>query len=767
MQQFMGGQLSVSDLQRMGQQRTGTREGATSFMVKRGAIGQQMMAKGGMGGIAQAMSGIMERSGYGDASESIQNMFIQKMTGLSSSESELMRRMMDDLPRIRDEEMRQVEGALNDSMRRLELRRNRSWQAVKDSFSHVMKKHARPFQEFGEAMATNISEATDEMVNSILGIPTASPTMAAGEKTRRLLTGAAGGAAGVDLGFESRGLSLGTPALERMRRTGFITSGSMEGTRGQMVSSLLGSEGVTVGGLQRPGAAVAEGMVGLGIRRGRSVTASAVDVKEAVRRARIRVSSPMEAAKGVISRSDASAADVERAKNALHKTLFSTGDAAARLRDAKARSDDRGEGHYADAVLSEMKRVDPEGYEALSRAGGDRVGMLDLMAGFQSELGFDNNRSVDFQKMSAQVGSIRDMDSVALSDFRDRQVSSLMESFGRADASKAAARGALIGSMVMPGLGVLVGGAIGSALALGGEGLNEADMRELSTVGWSKDFAKFLETGDVSEGNMFIQASKKPGLANRLWEMASSMSPEQRRSHAEAVRNMARVGDAQLDTETVEKRKTIAGKELDRISKVSSDAIGASAMARYRGQLEKMKRSGRADQAQMLELGRSLAGDREAIQAMRGAGAVGGQIAAIAELESMQAGQGLTEKQLGQQMRRVSGAVGYDVLGTLRGHEPFRKRLEGFLEDKEISSSELAAIKKMGQQAITRLGPEAGRGRAETNQALEARYKEMNTRFVFVATDAIARLQGRETEEYTKLAEIAGNMGENNKVERQ
>jgi hypothetical protein len=80
---MMSGQLSVQDLQSQGMANTRTREGAASFTFKEDQLGQELMAKGGVEGLAQMFQMGLNKAGFGGASDEIQGIMLQKMSGMN------------------------------------------------------------------------------------------------------------------------------------------------------------------------------------------------------------------------------------------------------------------------------------------------------------------------------------------------------------------------------------------------------------------------------------------------------------------------------------------------------------------------------------------------------------------------------------------------------------------------------------------------------------------------------------------------------------
>jgi hypothetical protein len=165
---FMRGDISSGQLQSMGKAASGTREGAASFFRQEGMLGQSLMEQGGLAGMGAMFKGVLGER-FAGAGENVQHMLLRKMTGMSNREAEMATRLINELPRIQDEIDRKTSGALEDSMRRMEERRVRSFAAVKDTFRKAGESLSRPIVEAGEGLATWAGELSDQFSNAIHG----------------------------------------------------------------------------------------------------------------------------------------------------------------------------------------------------------------------------------------------------------------------------------------------------------------------------------------------------------------------------------------------------------------------------------------------------------------------------------------------------------------------------------------------------------------------------------------------------------------------
>lgn len=288
LQQFMSGQLDVGQLQQTGQRQSGqSQEAATSFMVRGGAIGQEMMAAGGMEAMGMAVKQVMERAGKADAGENIKNMFIQKMMNVDARTAEMIRRIADDIPRIQEEKQRKMEATLDEQFREVDIRMNRSWGGFKDTWAQAQEEFWKPVRELGADVATSFGRAVDQASDSIWG-RTKSFQMSAGERQRMMWREGLAGGAPVDLGMSQpsettmisqmrniggggvglggiggiaaygMGLSSGTN-LDMMRRLGAQTRDAVPGSQDQGWATMEGggggagrymARGLTMGALQ-------------------------------------------------------------------------------------------------------------------------------------------------------------------------------------------------------------------------------------------------------------------------------------------------------------------------------------------------------------------------------------------------------------------------------------------------------------------------------------------------------------------------------------
>jgi hypothetical protein len=169
LEQFRRGELSVGQLQEMGQKVTqGSRESAASFMFNRERMGQEMLAEGGLETMNSALQSVLEKA-MPNAGENVRKMLTQKILGISSREVEMISKLADEQGRIKDQQARENERIINEQMRRLEERQFRSWDGLKDVIGQSWDQTVQPLRDFGADLATSLGETADTLVNTITG----------------------------------------------------------------------------------------------------------------------------------------------------------------------------------------------------------------------------------------------------------------------------------------------------------------------------------------------------------------------------------------------------------------------------------------------------------------------------------------------------------------------------------------------------------------------------------------------------------------------
>lgn len=213
LRRFQRGELSINQLQSEGRRRVSTRSLATSFFNRADQMGQSLMAQGGIETMATGIQRAMERAGYGEASEPIQNRFIQLLTGAGQRQADMIQKMIQELPRIQAERTRRMEAALTDSFRQLENRR-RGWTGLKEAIGGAWERGVeRPLQELGERFSTSMGETFDRWAEKLGGQVREMPQVSQDEINRMLSRGTLDTPAATlqELGVRNAGQSLLTP----------------------------------------------------------------------------------------------------------------------------------------------------------------------------------------------------------------------------------------------------------------------------------------------------------------------------------------------------------------------------------------------------------------------------------------------------------------------------------------------------------------------------------------------------------------------------
>lgn len=266
MARFKSGDISVAELQRLGQGRIqGNQNLAASFFNREGQLSQAMGAEGGLEALDAGLKQALRRAGRSDAGSEIKNRFIQLLTGANQRQADVLQRMLNDLPRIRDERERKIYAALEDSFREGDIRRNRSWTGFKEAVGQAFEDVGRPFQEFGQNLATGMSEFGERVGSWISGRARQMPRVTEQEMMQMRLRGGLANAPSLqELGITNVGQGFVDPgafanATMRLRQEGAgrrVFGGMAMGAAG---GALIGSAVPILG---TTGGAIAGGIAG-------------------------------------------------------------------------------------------------------------------------------------------------------------------------------------------------------------------------------------------------------------------------------------------------------------------------------------------------------------------------------------------------------------------------------------------------------------------------------------------------------------------------
>jgi len=518
MERFMSGEVGVGELQNIGQKRTSSsREAATSYMVRKGAIGQEMMAEGGMEGMSAAVTKVMERAGYGEADENIQNMFIQKMTGVDARTAEMIRRIGDDLPRIQEDKQRRLEATLDDQFREVDIRMNQSWQGFKDSLGQAFEESWKPVRELGADVATGIGRRMDRAMGSLTGRTKRFGMSSQQVQQAMWSKGGLGEGGGMpslttkgqfgmgDTSFAERTRNLsrmgkgmfGAGALlfgggtntEMLSRMGATTTDIGPGgvmpegytaveTGGVGAGALIGSIAGGILSAGNPLGMLAGGLVGGALQKnvfGERIAVNASERAEIISGAVTRAEDRSWAGLGMAGEKAASQGNIDKAKGAMRSML--AGDPKLMADYAEYKKSNPEVHKQTQWLLGKLEKKDPSAARALRDLAGksDKAGadsrMMDAMALVMEEAGIKGNWAPDYDKDAARATDMQMFSSTA--EYDEAISQTIKEAAELADESLlgvagGAALGAMVGGLLGP-LGMAAGGLIGGILGQGAD----------------------------------------------------------------------------------------------------------------------------------------------------------------------------------------------------------------------------------------------------------------------------------------------------------
>jgi len=786
MQRFTAGQLDIGQLQARGRSRIGTRGGAASFAVQQGQIGQRMMAEGGMESVGQAVRSVMERAGYGEAGEDIQNLFIQKLMGVEAREADIWRRLGDEMPRIRDQRLRRQRQAIEDAARDLDRKKYRSFEGMKRALEHAWEQTLAPIEDVASTAVTRIGEDMDDLVNQFFG-RTGGTVVTQGERME-IMRGGRGGMMGAaemaSMAQRIGGGTRGTPIGER-----FVRSYSSEGAglfwgtarfTGGLAASALGMENAdpysrlgALGGFEAGGVS----------RRAQEPTLERLGYN--------------------ISREEAQP-KLNKLSLAMKKFMSNTTNAR---RLAKLREESRGNrGAYA-AMLNEELMKDPEYAEAarsLMKAGGKSVfsaeNQMDMLALAQKESGWDNSfLSANLQgwAQDAGLGALDLQDTAKVLEYKNtladeaaemlKEPPTVVGTAARTIASLSmAAFAPHVAWTAGQGIYEIVTGKAGVGEALtkaftGAYGVTGAIDREMfdEDMVSSKDLLNALENSDWGHslsqwirdradensegGKKFIEAvfKKNDPKARKIYNQIAALKARNPAALSKLASKTNLVDDIkryQTTMEAQEERKTLAGKELAALTKRGAGPLSTRLTTKYRQLLEAYTEdpTGERTQDRAQALAAEISGDTEAMDALRRTGgAVAGHTVGMAMLEGLSSTSGMSAQQLKKRMREISRTLGYDVLrsSSSETQKMIKEAMEGGLTFTELRRIRGALGREVGAR-----GPVATPGGREAQNekllGLLGSYAESHQKFVWAVGASVAAMQGKGEDITDKLKEL-------------
>jgi hypothetical protein len=116
----------------------------------------------------QLFNAVLEKHGYGGASDDIQQIMLAKLTGMEEEEAQHWQEQLKDLPRILEAKRSRMREAIKDAGKEQEIRRNRSWQGFKDAISKVGERTITdPIKKYWGEVTSSINTKADEVMEDM------------------------------------------------------------------------------------------------------------------------------------------------------------------------------------------------------------------------------------------------------------------------------------------------------------------------------------------------------------------------------------------------------------------------------------------------------------------------------------------------------------------------------------------------------------------------------------------------------------------------
>lgn len=742
LEKFQRGEISVNELQAQGQKASRSREGAMSFFRQEGKLAQNMGSDGGMDSMMKIVQQVADTKFGG--SEQARHQLIRQMFGVSNREAETIGKLVDDMPRIRDQRTKQFEDAVNQAFQEAERKQNASWDGFKDAVGQMWDESMRPLQDAGARLATDFGTAMDSASASLTG-RVRRIAMGSGEKNRLLRQGALTQDLS-DVGPENLGqswLDAGpvSNSMMRMREKGFLSKAVGPGSIGGMagiVNPLAGPMAglaMTAGGFGEDMSPRAKALreVGVGskggggnVDMGGGFSTSRTEMQQGIRRAFMRAQSP-------------------GSKNLSEKAKGKLADVKLKLPGILARHSKT----LRDMDPSEKKK---QIMRLLEKDGGldglSDMEKLDVVAAAQAEEGYESSElAIDFKAAAKDLGMMPE-NPEELAKMQNDALDAMTTAAGARNSVTSmligGAVGAAAGTLMGGPLGLVIGGALGAAggaiYAAMGSDVNR-EMVERASTGPGADifqaFAKSkMEQGDADKAKEALLKIKGGDEIIKIIDSVMENGAEAKAALKESSNTFAQTRMAQVGTQGRAAIRSLAMKQSSSVKGLSEENQEAfkSLVSKYQGkggESDELLESGEA--ADAIRSAEELSGflGKKEIKALReGGGAIGRQVAAFSKV----GGVGEMGKDETQAFLKDMRQLGYDV-------EKFGgKETEQLLKDGKIKSDEVdkftAALKKMVGSGLAGTN-EAKKSSAERQLELLNQYTDANTKFVNAVNQAL------------------------------
>lgn len=734
LREFTVGGQDVGGLLGRGRQAAGSRAGALSFMNRKGEIGQELLAQGGLESAARVLETVMEKAGYAEAGGEVQNRFIQMIMGVNTREADFWQQLVKDLPRIMGEKRRREESALEDARRRLDTRMNRSFEGLRDSVSGALKRSiGSPIQQFAENLATQWSEGVDRLVDRAWGrtrgleIDQVQRIRLLREQAGTSLQGPVGGG-GNNIAALERSI-LSTPYAERARA----------GDRGSRAARMLGMEGLRVGGERGEGGVLlgylptfgdaqdllrgvvtgtGELLPESGIGLGRPVFGQAGDLERVARRTGMRASARSLEALGMGRDADERLRPQLEHLRASYAQLTNDPQTANQIRKARARG--VGDEEINRFILGRLRALPGSMVGALEHQGVDpmdqlavvanQLGERDVGARFQdSDLAFIRNPALGQENFDEAIR----LGAIALMQSAQGFAGEVAEAQGWGHVPGVRQIGMLF-TQNLPSM--------------------EDARRAFTHAEWGTDFARYIEGGKAA-GNKFVEAAHRGDpLATRMRQLVDAAGAKEKAALQQSARTVSLHRDIKVSTEEAKRLQELAGDERGAIVGLDAKKLGGAKVAEaYRsavGAYEQMtpEQTGAAP-AELDRLVGLLTKDKGARDALGGLGQFGiaGYASSLGEIGSGLSGGSLNRKDFNELMRSANAKLGADIMESLRLSSPEAfGSVEKMLSNDQLDAGEMTQMKDILQKFTKILRPQEAQKQVDAQQATLDYAKKMN-----------------------------------------
>lgn len=760
---FQRGEISVDQLQSMGQKGASTREGAASFTYRQEQIGQELMAQGGMELVGSMFQSALEKAGFGGADEDIQGLMLQKMYGLKRRDAQMMQRILKKLPEIQDKRSRKELAVIREAAMEAERRQSRSYEAFKNALSNVWETEVdSPIQEFGERLATGLSEGWDELQNEVLG-RTRQVNMSRQDRMRRLLTSTSrpGDLQGITTNYlnSATGSQFSSNAAIRMNNAGSagaldaFTSvfGTNRGT-GTRADVLVKSGARTQRATGATGEIEYQDFWGEG-----AIAVSADEARRVSEGVRFRGSNAK--LKGAFKDQQGTQSAMQRVKSAYSKLMLGDIRRRKRLNDARKNSTPQ---DYARLVKEELKAIGGEELMAdfaylneNSVRGSDTIDdtIMNAIAVVQDDSSYEGTGlDVDFKGVSSALGT----DILTTGEEFSKEITS------RSDNMLKMLKGAAL---------TRKSGSLQEVMGTRPMDITTQQLRtQLTERGSiSDELMSFLKSGSTSieafpELSRALGKEKGKGPLTEIVETVSKMTDKERGEFAKFAQEKGDVSqllEGMVYAETVTERGRGAETELAALGAKGGprelrDVLSTLAGAGKTGDLEEYALA--KDRARSYAQSLTGKGGAETIRRLRKTGgAVAEHIADMAEIERLDAGSlvGMGQRDL-QATLRKKGLEDEVALGREALPEKERKQLEAVLESKKITKKQADYLKETLRKIEERAGLEDSRKsrdqeQVRLNNSMRA-FVGANEAFVLAVKTALPGLKDVEAAQITAEA---------------